>query len=82
MRELTRLEKMVGFEIESDGGVADPLILESTPPFVFDRAVIEAVGSWTYERSGRKEPIREVVKLQFALDRSGSESPQRRSDRR
>jgi TonB family protein len=52
---------LVGFEIESDGTVVDPLVLESTPPFGFDGAAIEAVRTWTYERSHAKQAIRDVV---------------------
>ena len=59
---------MVGYGIEGDGTVTDVVVLESDPPFVFDGAALEAVRSWTYERSAAEAPIRNVVKLQFQID--------------
>ncbi len=41
--------------IAPDGKVTEVNIVESTPPKVFDKAVIEALMEWRFEGSGEKQ---------------------------
>jgi len=41
--------------IAADGKVTEVNIVESTPPKVFDKAVIEALMEWRFEGSGEKQ---------------------------
>ncbi|MEJ6005590.1 energy transducer TonB [Paucibacter sp. AS339] len=41
--------------IAPDGKVTEVTILESTPPKVFDKAVIEALMEWRFEGNGEKQ---------------------------
>jgi TonB family protein len=60
---------LVNFEIDADGSVADPVILESDPPFVFDSVALSAVRDWIYEPPPSwVEPLRHSVRVQFQMD--------------
>ena len=37
------------FDVDTDGSVLDPYVVESNPPGVFDRAAIKAVRKFLYE---------------------------------
>lgn len=37
------------FDVDTDGSVLDPYVVESSPPGVFDRAAIKAVRKFLYE---------------------------------
>ena len=39
----------VEFDVDKDGSVLDPFVVESNPPGVFDRAAIKAVRKFLYE---------------------------------
>jgi TonB family protein len=60
---------LVDFEISGDGTIADPVVFDSHPPFVFDAATLAAIRHWVYEPSTGSEPLRRKVKLQFELEK-------------
>jgi len=60
----------VKFLVEKDGSIRDMEIVGSTPPGVFDRAVLDAVGRWTFnpgEITGEKVRVRVTKIIHFNL---------------
>lgn len=62
---------VIEFDIDTDGGVLDPYVLESEPAGVFERAAIKAVRKWLYEApsyNGVSVKVNNVqVKVSFNL---------------
>ena len=62
---------IIEFDIDTDGGVLDPYVLESEPAGVFERAAIKAVRKWLYEApsyNGVSVKVNNVqVKVSFNL---------------
>ena len=40
---------VIQFDIDTDGAVLDPYVIESEPAGIFDRAAIKAVRKWLYD---------------------------------
>lgn len=60
----------VKFLVEKDGSVADMEIIRSTPPGVFDKAVLDAVSRWAFnagEITGEKVKVRVTKTINFDL---------------
>ena len=55
----------VAFTITAVGSVRDPKIVKSSPPYVFDRAVLGAIGKWRF--NPRTEEVRAVQDITFTL---------------
>ena len=63
---------VIEFDIDTDGAVLDPYVIESKPARVFDRAAIKAVRKWLYQAptyNGVSVKVNNVqVKVKFNLD--------------
>lgn len=57
----------VAFTIRPDGQVEDTRVLKASPPGVFDRSALAAVGEYRFEPTGRSLPSTVIVR--FTLDR-------------
>ncbi len=55
----------VAFTITTLGSVRDPKIVKSSPPYIFDRAVLGAIGKWKF--NPRTEEVRAVQDITFTL---------------
>ena len=55
----------VAFTITTVGSVRDPKIVKSSPPYVFDRAVLGAIGKWKF--NPRTEEVSAVQDITFTL---------------
>ncbi len=56
----------VAFIITTAGSVRDPKIVNSSPPYVFDRAVLGAIEKWRF--NPRAEEVRAVQDITFTLN--------------
>jgi len=56
----------VAFIITTAGSVRDPKIVNSSPPYVFDRAVLGAIEKWRF--NPRTEEVRAVQDITFTLN--------------
>ena len=63
---------VIEFDIDTDGAVLDPYVIESEPAGVFERAAIKAVRKWLYQAptyNGVSVKVNNVqVKVRFNLD--------------
>ena len=63
---------VIEFDIDTDGAVLDPYVIESEPAGVFERAAIKAVRKWLYQAptyNGVSVKVNNVqVKVKFNLD--------------
>ena len=63
---------VIEFDIDTDGAVLDPYVIESEPAGVFERAAIKAVRKWLYQAptyNGVSVKVNNVqVKVGFNLD--------------
>jgi len=60
----------VEFTITADGSVADPAIIESDPPRVFDKAALQAIVQWKFKprvEDGQAVESRASQRIEFAL---------------
>ena len=60
----------VEFTITADGSVADPAIIESDPPRVFDKAALQAIVQWKFKprvENGQAIESRASQRIEFAL---------------
>ena len=60
----------VEFTITTDGSVADPAVIESDPPRVFDKAALQAIVQWKFkprEENGQAIESRASQRIEFAL---------------
>ncbi len=57
----------VAFTIRPDGQVENTRVLKASPPGVFDRSALAAVGDYRFEPTGRNVPS--TVTVRFTLDR-------------
>ena len=60
----------VEFTITADGSVADPSIIESDPPRVFDKAALQAIVQWKFKprvENGQAVESRASQRIEFAL---------------
>ena len=60
----------VEFTITTDGSVVDPVIINSDPPRVFDRAALQAIVQWKFKprmESGQAVDSRASQRIEFAL---------------
>ncbi len=60
----------VEFTIRADGSVADPAIIESDPPRVFDKAAMQAIVQWKFKprvEDGQAVESRASQRIEFAL---------------
>ncbi len=60
----------VEFTITQDGSVADPTIIESDPPRVFDNAALQAIVQWKFKprvENGQAVESRASQRIEFAL---------------
>ena len=60
----------VEFTITADGSVADPAIIESDPPRVFDKAALQAIVQWKFKprvENGQTVESRASQRIEFAL---------------
>ena len=55
----------VAFTVTTVGSVRDPKIVKSSPPYVFDRAVLGAIEKWRF--NPRTEEVRAVQDITFTL---------------
>ena len=62
---------LIEFDVDTDGAVLDPYVIESEPTGVFDRAAIKAVRKWLYtppSYNGVSVKVNDVrAKVSFAL---------------
>jgi TonB family protein len=62
---------IVEFDVDTDGAVLDPYVLEAVPQGTFERAAIKAIRSWVYHpptHNGQSVKANNVqVKLTFAF---------------
>ena len=62
---------VIQFDIDTDGAVLDPYVIESEPAGIFDRAAIKAVRKWLYDTpsyNGVSVKVNNVqVKVSFIL---------------
>ena len=62
---------IVEFDVDTDGSVLDPYVLEAVPQGTFERAAIKAIRKWVYEAptyKGQSVKANNVqVKLTFAF---------------
>lgn len=63
---------IVEFGITQRGNTADPIVVESNPPFLFDGASLRAVRRWQYMRESSVDggDDRELIRLLFTPDGS------------
>ena len=60
----------VEFTITKDGSVSDPVVIESSPPKIFDRAALRAIVQWKFKprtRDGQAVDSRASQRINFAL---------------
>ena len=60
----------VEFTITKDGSVSDPVVIESSPPKIFDRAALRAIVQWKFKprtKDGRAVDSRASQRIDFAL---------------
>ena len=60
----------VEFTITADGSVADPAVIESDPPRVFDKAALQAIVQWKFKprvENGQAIGSRASQRIEFAL---------------
>ena len=60
----------VEFTITADGSVADPAVIESDPPRVFDKAALQAIVQWKFKprvEDGQAVESRASQRIEFAL---------------
>ncbi len=60
----------VEFTITADGSVADPAVIESDPPRVFDKAALQAIVQWKFKprvENGQAVESRASQRIEFAL---------------
>ena len=53
------------FNVDGDGNVVSPQVVEASPPGVFDAAAIEALSKWKYEKGAATADMQ--IKLSFKL---------------
>ena len=62
---------IVEFDVDTDGAVLDPYVVEAVPQGTFERAAIKAIRKWVYEaptHQGQSVKVNNVkVKLSFAF---------------
>ena len=62
---------IVEFDVDTDGAVLDPYVVEAVPLGTFERAAIKAIRKWVYEaptHQGQSVKVNNVkVKLSFAF---------------
>ena len=62
---------LIEFDVDTDGAVLDPYVIESEPTGVFERAAIKAVRKWLYtppSYNGVSVKVNDVrAKVSFAL---------------
>jgi len=63
---------LIEFDVDSDGSVLDPYVLESEPTGVFERSAIKAVRKWLFSPPSYKDVSVKVndvrAKVTFALN--------------
>lgn len=63
---------LIEFDVDTDGAVLDPYVVESNPAGIFERSAIKAVRKWVYEApkyQGQSVKVNSVqVRLNFNLD--------------
>jgi len=60
----------VEFTIDTSGAVKDPVIIEASPPKIFDRAVLKAIEKWKFSpeiKDGKPIEIRARQDVRFTL---------------
>ena len=58
------------FTITSDGNVVEPVVVESEPPNIFDKAALQAISQWKFEprvENGRVVESRAQQRIEFGL---------------
>jgi protein TonB len=63
---------LVRFTVTETGSVADPEVLRSEPPGVFDRSAIRAVLKWKYQPQivdGKPAPVLTYTRLRFEMEK-------------
>ena len=58
---------VIDFEVSPSGGIVDPVIVSSEPPFVFEGAALSAVRHWVYEPSASSQTRRARVRVDFDM---------------
>lgn len=56
---------VVDFAISASGGMVDPVVEASHPPFVFEGLALEAIRDWTYEPSASGAERRSRIRIDF-----------------
>lgn len=71
---------LVEFGVTPRGNTSDPLVIESSPPFIFDGAALRAVRMWEYTRKpSASQSDRQVIRLTFVNehpDETGTREPE------
>ncbi len=65
---------VVEFGVTPQGRTTNPVVVESSPRFLFDGASIRAVREWQYSRSAKTD--RQVIRLVFQRYRSAADTPE------
>ena len=61
---------MIEFTITPDGNVIEPVVTESEPPNVFDKAALQAIVQWKFEphmENGQAVQARARQRIEFGL---------------
>jgi TonB family protein len=57
---------VVEFGVTREGKTADPIVVDSEPPFVFEGTALRAVRGWVYKRERGADPdARQVIRIVF-----------------
>ena len=61
---------MIEFTITRDGNVIEPVVVESVPPNVFDKAALQAIIQWKFEprvENGQAVESQARQRIEFGL---------------
>ena len=62
---------VVGYDVDVEGRVVNPRVIESVPPDVFDESALQAVSRWRFrapEKGGEAQPVSGLhSRLNFVL---------------
>lgn len=67
---------LVEFGVTPRGETSDPIVIESSPRFIFDGTALRAVREWEYARKpGAQKADRQVIRLSFISDNPNQQPP-------
>jgi TonB family protein len=69
-------QAVVEFEVTPDGATDAPIVVDSTPPLLFDGAALRAVRSWRYApQEGDAGGTRQAIRLRFRPETQAPAEP-------